>query len=73
MTHINVGGRFADQLFGVNNTWANKPDMTFLTREQAHALFAEFDAEHFYEEDEEGQSTIGPKHWHIFHVIARKR
>lgn len=70
---LNPGGRFAGQLFGVNDTWASHDDMTFLTTEQARALFAAFEVEHFHEEDEDGRSTLGPKHWHIFHVIARKK
>jgi tellurite methyltransferase len=73
VSNINPGGRFAGQLFGVNDTWASNPDMTFFTAEQARALFTAFELEHFHEEDEDGQSTIGPKHWHVFHVIARKK
>jgi tellurite methyltransferase len=72
VTNIKPGGRFAGQLFGVKDTWASNKDMTFLTEEQARALFTAFDVEYFREEDEDGQSQIGPKHWHIFHVIARK-
>lgn len=70
---INTRGRFAGQLFGVHDTWATNTDMTFFTREQAGNLFSTFEIEHFYEEDEEGDSNIGPKHWHVFHVIARKK
>jgi tellurite methyltransferase len=73
MQNLNPGGRFAGQLFGVNDTWGTNADMTFFTREQALALFTGFEVESFHEEDEDGQSTSGPKHWHIFHVIAQKR
>lgn len=71
--NLNPGGRFAGQLFGVRDTWASNPEMTFFTREQAWTLFAGFEVEYFHEEDEDGRSTIGPKHWHIFHVIAQKK
>lgn len=71
--NISTGGRFAGQLFGVNDTWASNPRMTFFTEAQARNLFTQFELEHFREEDQDGESTIGPKHWHIFHVIARKR
>lgn len=71
--NIVPGGRFAGQLFGVNDTWATNPAMTFLTAAQARALFDGFDLEHFEEEDADGNSTGGPKHWHAFHIIARKR
>jgi len=73
VNNINPGGRFAGQLFGVNDTWASNADMTFLSGEQAPALFTAFEVERFDEEDEDGHSTVGPKHWHVFHVIARKK
>ncbi len=67
------GGRFAGQLYGVNDTWASTESMTFLTSEQVQRLLAEFELEYFREEDEDGRSSTGPKHWHAFHIIARKR
>lgn len=74
VSSINAGGRFAGQLFGVNDTWAStESNMTFFTEAQARALFADFEVESFVEEDEDGASTMGEKHWHIFHVIARKQ
>jgi trans-aconitate methyltransferase len=66
-------GRFAGQFFGVRDTWADQTDMTFLTEDQARARFEKFDIESFQETDEDGHSTSGPKHWHVFTVIARKR
>jgi trans-aconitate methyltransferase len=73
VANIVPGGRFAGQLFGVNDTWADNPKMTFFTEEGARTLFTGFEVEHFEEEDEDGQSSVGAKHWHIFHVIAQKR
>ena len=73
VSSITPGGRFAGQLFGVNDTWADNPGMTFFTAEQARALFTALEVEHFHEEDKDGRSTIGPKHWHLFDVIARKK
>lgn len=73
VTNIVPGGRFAGQLFGVNDTWADNPKMTFFTAELARELFTGFEIEQFDEEEEDGQSTVGAKHWHIFHVIAQKR
>lgn len=70
--NLTLGGRFAGQLFGVRDTWATNANMTFFTVEQVQALLAGFEVEYFQEEDEDGRSTIGPKHWHLFHVIARK-
>ncbi len=70
---IHPGGRFAGQLFGVRDTWADNPKITFFTAAGARERFADFEIEHFQEEEEEGRSTVGPKHWHIFHVIARRK
>jgi trans-aconitate methyltransferase len=73
VTNVKTGGCFAGQLFGVRDTWAGNPKMSFFTAEQARALLTAFEIEVFEEEEEDGRSTVGAKHWHIFHVIARKR
>jgi len=70
---IRPGGRFAGQLFGVRDSWADEPEMTFHSAEQAAALLAvEFDVESLEEIDEDGSAFSGPKHWHVFDIIARK-
>lgn len=66
-------GRFAGQFFGVRDSWANEHDMTFHTEDQVHAMFEDFEMESFHEQDEDGTSASGPKHWHFFTVIARKK
>lgn len=73
VTAINPGGWFAGQFFGVKDSWADNPEMTFHTEEQVRALFDGFEVESFHEQDEDGSSLSGPKHWHIFTVIARKK
>ena len=70
---IKPGGRFAGQFFGVRDSWANKPDMTFHTEAQVRTMLEDFETEHFHEMDEDGSSASGPKHWHVFTVIARKK
>jgi trans-aconitate methyltransferase len=70
---IKPGGRFAGQFFGVRDSWANQPDMTFHTEEQVRAMLEPFEIESFQEMDEDGNAVSGPKHWHVFTVIARKR
>lgn len=72
-TAIKPGARFAGQFFGVRDTWANETDKTFHTEEQVRKMLENFDIEHFHEQDEDGEATIGPKHWHVFTIIARKR
>ncbi len=66
------GGRFAGQLFGDRDEWAERDSMTFLSKADAQALFTRFDVELFHEVDEDGKAVSGPKHWHYFDVIARK-
>jgi len=70
---IQPGDRFAGHFFGVRDSWSNEPDMTFLTEDQVRALFTGFAIESFQEMDEDGSATSGPKHWHKFTVIARKK
>lgn len=71
---LRAGGRFSGQLFGDRDEWASNPNLTFLTRAQAEALLGAFDAERFDEVEEDSTTAIGdPKHWHVFHVVARKR
>ena len=47
--------------------------MTFLTREQATQALQGLDIVEFEEEDVDSFVADGsPKHWHVFHIIARK-
>ena len=68
------GGRFAGQLFGDRDTWAALPDRSHQTRAQAEALLRPFDVERFDEEEKDDNDARGvPKHWQVFHIVARKR
>jgi tellurite methyltransferase len=71
---IGPGGRFCGQLFGDRDSWAVLPERTHHTRGQVDGLLAPFEAEHFEEAEKDGNDALGdPKHWHVFHVVARKR
>lgn len=70
---LGVNGRFAGQFFGIHDSWAVNKHMTFHTKAEVQVMFANFNLEHFHEEDAPGKSTSGPKHWHIFTVIAKKK
>ncbi len=73
VTSIRPGGRFSGQLFGDRDDWAGDPEMTFQTHEEAVRLLAPFELERFDVEDADGQTATGDaKHWHVFHVIARR-
>jgi tellurite methyltransferase len=68
------GGRFSGQLFGDRDSWAATPEMSFQTREVAEELLRGFDVERFTEVEEDGETALGEaKHWHLFHVVARRR
>lgn len=74
VTALPPGGRFAGQLFGLHDTWASNPALTFHSREEASALFASFEVEQFREQDEDGKTATGEaKHWHVYWIVARKR
>ena len=67
-------GIFTGQFFGVRDEW-NMPgnDMTFLTREQVTELLHDLTVIELTEEDQIGATARGPqKHWHVFHVIAKR-
>jgi len=68
------GGRFSGQWYGTRDSWMGRPGMTFLDRDAALGLLEGFDLEMFEEEEADGTTPRGkPKHWHIFHIVARKR
>jgi SAM-dependent methyltransferase len=70
---VRPGGRFSGQLFGERDEWAADPELTFVTRDDALRRLAGFELERFDEEDADGQTALGDaKHWHVFHVIARR-
>lgn len=70
---IKPGGHFAGQLLGPHDEWADKGHAVFDV-DAVRTLFREFDLVHFEEVDREGETSIGrPKHWHVFHVVARRK
>ena len=73
---LNPGGIFVGQFFGIHDQW-NTPErassMTFLTREEALRALEGLEVIEFEEEDVDSVVADGsPKHWHVFHIIARK-
>ena len=70
---LRPGGRFCGQLFGPRDEWAPAADMTFLTREQVEQLLDGWEIERLDELEQDGHTAVGkPKHWHLFHVVARR-
>ncbi|MEM9066368.1 MAG: class I SAM-dependent methyltransferase [Planctomycetota bacterium] len=71
---ISSGGRFAGQFFGDRDDWSILEDRTHLPRAQVLALFGGYVLESFIEEDRPSRFTgEHHKHWHVFHIVARKR
>lgn len=73
-TSIRPGGRFAGQLFGDRDSWGRCGHTLPHSRAQVEHLFADFDFEQLTEEEKDDATADGqPKHWHVFHIVARKR
>jgi tellurite methyltransferase len=73
VTALKTGGRFSGQLFGDQDSWASDGRITHLTREQVEQLLQPFTVEFFEEENHPGKTALGEtKHWHLFHIVARK-
>lgn len=69
---IAPGGRFAGQLFGDRDTWAHVRRTTGIPRARLDRLFSGFILEQLREDETDGVTTMGePKHWHVYHIVAR--
>ena len=67
------GGRFAGHFFGVEDSWKDNPDMIFHQSFEVQQLLSDFTIEAFQEVNKDGKTVSGKdKHWHVFHVVARK-
>jgi tellurite methyltransferase len=70
---LGPGGRFAGQFYGEKDSWFGRDGMAFVTRAEAEGLLKGLDIELFDEEEADGVTPRGnTKHWHIFHIVARK-
>ena len=71
---LRPGGRFAGHFFGPKDSWAGNPGILHVPEAELRALLAPFEVECFDEEEDDSETPRGEmKHWHIFHVVARKR
>lgn len=67
------GGVFCGQCFGIRDEWSKDQSMTFHTKEQVEELLAGMEIISIEEEERDGRTANGtPKHWHVFHFIAKK-
>jgi tellurite methyltransferase len=73
-SRIRPGGRFAGQIFGDRDTWAHVRKTTGVSRTTLDRMFKDFVFEELREEEKDDRTTLGElKHWHVFHIVARKR
>ena len=70
---IRPGGRFAGQFFGKRDTWASLSNRSHHTLEEVYELLNGFTVEMMREEERDDPPHLRkPKHWQLFHVVARK-
>jgi tellurite methyltransferase len=71
---LRPGGRIACQLFGPRDSWAGrKPPVAIHDRAGVDALAAGLAVEMLEEEETDALTPRGHnKHWHIFHLVARR-
>jgi trans-aconitate methyltransferase len=65
-------GLFVGQLFGVTDSWAANPHVHAIDRGEVLRLLEGLTVVALEETEEDGRSTVGPKHWHVFDIIARQ-
>jgi SAM-dependent methyltransferase len=64
-------GVLAVDLFGDRDDWAGT-DGTFLTQAELEELLTGLEVLSLEEEERDGRSFAGPKHWHTYRLIARE-
>ena len=69
---LRPGGFLILNIFGTNDSWAGDPTMTFVGRDDLDRLFDGLEVLDLQVEDADGPSFGGPKHWHVFDVVARR-
>lgn len=70
-TALRPRGILAVDLFGQRDDWAGT-DGTYLSRQEVEALLDGLEVLELAEEERDGRSFSGPKHWHTFRVLARR-
>jgi tellurite methyltransferase len=71
---IRPGGRFAGQFFGMRDSWASLPGRSHHSKDEVLRLLEGFEIEMMEEEESEDTPDVrNPKHWQLFHVVAKKR
>lgn len=69
---LRPGGMLAVDVFGDRDGWAGT-DGTFLRRDEVEDLLDGVEVLELTEEERDGRSFSGPKHWHTYRLLARRR
>lgn len=69
---LRPGGVVIVNVFGIRDTWAGDAFMTFVDRDTVERMATGLDVLALDEEDVDGDSFVGPKHWHVFDLVARR-
>ncbi len=69
---LRPGGILVVNFFGPRDSWAGRRSMRFVDIDTVRRLVDGLELLALDEEDQDGDSFLGPKHWHVFDVIARR-
>jgi tellurite methyltransferase len=69
---LRPGGLLAVNFFGPHDTWAGEEGMSFHSETEVREMLDGLEVLELTERDEDGMSGAGPKHWHVFDVLARR-
>jgi SAM-dependent methyltransferase len=69
---LRPGGTLVVNFFGPRDSWAGREGMRFIDVDAVRRLVDGLELLALDEEDQDGNSFFGPKHWHVFDVIARR-
>lgn len=66
------GGVMAVDMFGVNDSWADRGDIATFSYEEIDEMFRGFHVIDRSVRDEDGRFLADKKHWHVITTLARK-
>ena len=69
---LRPGGILVVNFFGPRDSWAGREGMRFIDIGAVRGNVNGLELLALDEEDQDGDSFLGPKHWHVFDVIARR-
>ncbi len=69
---LRPGGFVVVNIFGDRHAWAGEPGTTFLPRGEVEVLLEGLEVVELTEVEEDGGSFVGPTHWHVFDIVARR-